>query len=193
MKRSVYKKINSILEEMKKCKHCNLYKNGMAIPFISKKSKYLIMAEAPGRDEVLPENQSPLVGSSGKTCLKYLKKLGFERNDFLIINSTNCRPVRENGSNGKPTFKQIERCRRWNKEIIKTFDPKVILSFGAYSLYFFSGEITGIMSKSGKPFRKGKRIIVPCIHPASVLYNKKNEVLFKKSLKMFKAAVKKFG
>ena len=46
--------------------------------------------------------------------------------------------------------------------------------------------IPGIISISGRVYHKDKRVVAPCIHPASVGYNrKKNQPLFQKSISNF--------
>lgn len=183
-------KLNLLTKHIPRCALCqDLRKNGMAIPFWTEKSKFGIMAEAPGREEVLEENKTPLVGASGKLLFnKEFSKLGFKREDFLIINTIQCRPVL-NGRNGKPKFEEINRCRFWVEKYFEVSKVKYLIAFGNYSLWYFFEEISGIRSKCGTIRDYNGIKIFPSIHPSSVLYNPEDISLLRKSLNLFKKEV----
>ena len=100
-----------------RCKKCaRLRPNGIAVPYWTMKAKYLALAEAPGEKEVKAE--TPLVGPAGEKWEGEIKRIGLEREDFILINSVQCRPI-INGRNGKPTFEEIINCRFWVNKYIK--------------------------------------------------------------------------
>jgi len=180
-----------ILDEyIQKCKKCpRLRSNGMAIPYWNIKSRYLALAEAPGKEEV--EQKTPLIGPAGDIFIKGIRKLGLKREDFVLLNSVQCRPV-VGGRNGKPTCDEIINCRFWINKYIKVSKPEKILAMGNYAVYSLFGtgnSLGGIMASSGKFIGDYKNIpVYACIHPASLLYHNDNLTLFRKSLNKFKEA-----
>jgi uracil-DNA glycosylase family 4 len=97
------------------CQNCDLKKNGMAIPLAGSKVRCILIGEAPGENEI--KQGEPFVGRSGKLLIDKFQQHGFTRENFLILNSTNCRPVHLNeGSvrNDKPTLTEIEACKVHN-------------------------------------------------------------------------------
>ena len=183
LKRLIY-----LTENIHRCKKCSrLRPNGMAIPYWNMKSKYLGLAEAPGKEEV--EQETPLVGPAGEIWEKEVERIGFEREDFVLINSVQCRPV-VGRRNGKPTFNEMINCGFWINKYIETVRPEKILAMGNYavwSLFRTGNTLGGIMASSGKFIGNyGKIPVYACIHPASLLYHNDNKTLFRKSLKNFK-------
>jgi len=183
LKRLIY-----LSENITRCKKCvRLRQNGMAIPYWNMKARYLALAEAPGREEVKAE--TPLVGPAGEKWERAIQRLGLEREDFVLINSVQCRPV-VNGRNGKPTFGEIINCRFWVNKYIEAVRPERILAMGNYAVWSLFGTgntLGGIMASSGKFIGNYMNIPVwACIHPASLLYHNDNLPLFRKSLKNFK-------
>lgn len=196
------RKLEFLSEKIEFCNKCKrLRKNGMAIPYWSKKSKYLMLAEAPGFFEVQKENRTPLVGKAGKLCFEVLNDLGFNREDFLIINCVQCRPLNERGTNGKPFEEEINNCDFWFKKYLEVLNPSIILAFGGYALGKSLGHPSdiGITKMSGNlitlglssPMASYRYKVFACIHPASVLYSSENKRLFIESLKKFKEVVGK--
>ena len=182
-------------EHIQRCKKCSrLRPNGIAIPYWNIESKYLGLAEAPGGEEV--ECKTPLVGDAGKKWEKEIKRLGFKRKDFVLINSVQCRPV-VGKRNGKPTFEEMINCKFWVNKYIEVSRPEKILAMGNYAVYSLFGtgnSLGGIMASSGKFIGNyGKIPVYACIHPASLLYHNQSsdsgvKFLFRKSLRNFKEA-----
>ena len=187
-----HKRLTYLTENISRCKKCaRLRPNGMAIPYWSRKSKYLALVEAPGREEA--KAKTPLVGSAGDKWKKEIERLGFKREDFCILNSVQCRPV-ESGRNGKPAFNEMINCRFWVNKYIEAVRPEKILAMGNYAVWSLFGRdrdmLGGITAKSGKFIGDYRNIpVYACLHPASLLYfYKDNLPLFRKSLKKFKEA-----
>lgn len=164
-------------KKVQTCEKCSLYQNGRAKPFWTEHSKYAIIGEAPGRNEI--EQGTPFVGAAGKVLTEALSDLGFRAKDFLIINSVNCRAVdfHNHFKNGKPTRSQLDCCYDWVRKYLKIIDPEKILCLGNYAKYYFDQSITGILRVRGR-FRsltldKSTREypVLYTVHPAYVLYN----------------------
>jgi len=183
-------KLEFLSEKIELCNKCKrLRKNGIAIPYWSKRSKYLMLAEGPGGDEVKEENRTPLVGKAGRLCFKVLNDFGFKREDFLIINCVQCRPLNEYGGNGKPLPGEIENCNFWFRKYLEVLNPPIILALGGYAFNKITKSNIGITKVSGKLIYSSGFNVIPCIHPASVLYSPENKRLFVESLKNFKKEV----
>ncbi len=184
MKTSQQRKLKFLTENISRCKKCSrLRPNGIAIPYWNSSSKYLMLLEAPGKEEVI--RNEPVVGDAGQKLFREIKPLGLYRKDFLIINSVQCRPVEEK-RNGKPTYDEIDNCKFWIEKYISVFDPYFMIAFGNYAMYTLFGEKTGITHSSGKPrIYKGTNIM-PCVHPSALLYGDERLKLFRKSIKEFK-------
>ncbi len=144
-------------------------------------SKYCIFAEAPGKDEVL--QNSPLVGAAGSKFWQIMNEMGLYREQFLIINSVNCRPVID-GKNGKPTLEEMGICSDWVRKYIRIIKPEKMLVMGTYaigSLNTMLGEQVfynnSIVKESGtKKFIEsyyGIPLEIVCsVHPAwALIYN----------------------
>lgn len=172
-------------EKILQCKKCKrLRSNGMAIPYWNRYARYIILAEAPGKEEV--KNNTPLVGPAGTIGFDELKRFEFLRRDFLLINSVQCRPLNERGGNGKPRSYEIENCRFWVDRYIKVFDPEYMIAFGNYAMHYLFGESTGITKSSGVIRNYNGIKVVPSIHPSSIQYDEENRKILRKALFKFK-------
>lgn len=175
------------------CKECELNKNGVAIPHWTPYSRYAIIGEAPGANEV--RQQTPFVGAAGKILTDALSKQGFKSQDFLIVNTVQCRPVKGN-SNGKPTESQIKKCQKHLRRYLKVVNPEKILCLGNYAKYIFTGNFYGILKERGS-FNEHRiekdGMVFPVlftIHPAFCIYNKdEGIVLLERDIKLFKESV----
>ena len=182
------RKLEILTKKILKCEKCSrLRKNGIAIPYWTKRSKYIILAEAPGKEEVI--ESTPLIGESGKLLFKELKKLSLRREDFIILNTTQCRPV-ENNCNGKPTIAEMKNCKFWVEKYLEVSKIKYLIAFGNYAMQYLFEENSGIMSKCGTIRDYNGIKVFPSIHPANVLYNSENITFLRKSLKAFKKEIK---
>lgn len=168
MKSSQIRKLSILSRNVGRCNKCKrLRPNGMAVPWWHPTAEYLALAEAPGEEEV---GSSPLVGTAGKFWAKENNRVGLKRQNFIIINTVQCRPV-ENGRNGKPTYNEIENCRFWVERYIEVAKPKKIIAFGNYALYYLFKMTSGITKECGKVHIYKEIPVYPCVHPAYVLRN----------------------
>ena len=178
-------------KQVKTCQRCGLHKNGTAIPYWTADSKYVIIGEAPGYNEV--RRQTPFVGQAGKILIENLHNIGFKSKDFLIINSVQCRP-QQNNTNSKPTEQELGICQSYVRKYIKVINPEKILSLGNYAKYIFTGDITGILRQRGKFNELSFKIlgdvtypILFTIHPAYCIYNAEEGLpMLREDIKLFK-------
>lgn len=113
------------------CQECNLYNGGRSKPYWTLNSKYCVFAEAPGLQET--KQNTPLVGTAGNNFWNIMNGFGYNKEDFLVINSVNCRPI-INGKNGKPSPEEMAKCIQWIRKYLKIIMPRVILSLGGYAI-----------------------------------------------------------
>jgi len=193
-------KLKILDKKIVECNKCsNLRKNGIAIPSWTKDSKYGVILEAPGREEIEVGVANgtgrgiPLVGAAGRLMWNKIWNMGaLERKDFLVINTVQCRPVKD-GKNGKPIFSEIRNCNFWVKRYIEASGIEKWLVCGNYAYYYFQGIDKGITHRCGgmeqlKFFGNMDLLLYPCVHPASLLYPagaKSNKLLLENSIKKF--------
>lgn len=153
------------------CERCRLFEGGRAKPYWTKYSRYAIIGESPWTDEV--QENEPFFGTTGKLLWKYFKKLGLCKKDFLILNSVNCRPLKNR--NRKPTTLQVKLCHRWIRLYLLAVQPSKILILGNYAKGSFLGDFSGITGEVGYKFNYklyDKKIpCMLCVHPSYAIYN----------------------
>ena len=183
------KKLSFLNEKIQKCQKCqNLFKNGMAVPYWTKSSKFIMIAEAPGKNEVKEEFRTPLIGMAGRLIFTELKKKNIKRKDFLILNTIQCRPV-INGYNGKPSPEETENCKFWVSKYFQVFKPKLVFLLGGYALNYFFEDNLGITKENGTILTLDGVKFIPCLHPAYVLRNKKEILSFRKAIRVLKEEI----
>ena len=145
------------------------------------------------------------LSNAGMIFDKMLLKVGLSRKDVYITNSVACRPVKSDGSNGKPTQKQIEACSgriRWLLDIIQ---PKAVIFVGNVSRTILDSENPGtkmfeivdntynitIANNNGVPKTYWAGFIY---HPASLLYRKSMyDTFMNKSVESIQRILNKIG
>jgi DNA polymerase len=191
--RELLELLDGLIEE---CKECPLHVNGKALPYWTPNSRFLIIGEAPGKNEV--ENGEPFVGRAGKNLWEAMAKHGFRREDFGIINRVQCRPVVDN-KNGKPTVTQMSTCQKWVRKFIKCLDPKVVILLGNYAKSIVDNKNGGIENMNGKTLLmaeelSGKTYGLVCVcsvHPAVCIYEGQAGVeKLEKAIKRFSVVAK---
>ena len=172
-------------EQIQSCKDCDLYNGGRAKPYWDKESIWVIIGEAPGKDEVT--NNSPFVGIAARHLWEVMTIHKLERKFFLILNTTNCRPT-DGRKNLKPNSIEISTCRKWIRKYLKVLRPQKILLLGSYALDTILSE-SGIMELNATTIysREFECDIVRSIHPSMCIYygNKGKQMLYN-SIKLFK-------
>lgn len=188
MNRKQIRMLQLLDNKVKNCNECSLRENGKVIPFWTWESKYAIIGEAPGYNEVMEGR--PFVGDAGKILTNILTKLEFKAKDFFIINTCQCRPVK--GVLGKPTNSQMVICRNWVRKYLKIINPEKILCLGNYAKSYFTGNIYGIMRERGeiRNYKLDENTkeypVLFTVHPASIIYNSQMEDFLLKDLTLFK-------
>lgn len=126
--------LEAIVSLIAHCGVCKLSHNGRALPFIGVDAKAILLGEAPGKEEV--KERTPFVGKSGKYMFTVTEKYGFTRNDFVIVNTVQCRPVVKKGDrilNGKPSEAVTHMCTTFVEAILFGSGLSKVMCVGAYA------------------------------------------------------------
>ena len=135
------------------------------------------VAEAPGRFGS-GRTGIPFHGDrSGDNFEQLLNHVGLMRKDIFITNAVLCNPLK-NGSNRRPTIKEIDNCNSFLENLINLITPKIISTLGGVGLE----AINRIFSVSYKladvvasPLPIGKFILFPLYHPSPrVIYTRRS-------------------
>jgi len=183
MKTKQYRMLQLLNEQISQCEGCDLYVNGRCIPYLTNESRYVILGEAPGKNEV--EKNMPFIGAAGNHLWTLMVKYGLNRNNFLILNTVNCRPINGN-RNGKPNASQIQACEKWTRKYIRVMQPKAILSLGGYAMARITGVSDSIMKLNSTVTEYENIPVILSVHPAMCIYNGENGV------KMLERSIQRF-
>jgi uracil-DNA glycosylase family 4 len=178
---------DNFLEE---CNSCELREQCKSpVPPSRGLKNIMIVGEAPGKQE--DEEGAGFVGASGKYIKSALKNFRLDKDLFHITTVVKCFPSKSK----TPNKKQIKACSRWLDEEINVVSPVLIFAFGNTCMEYFKGEEKGIMDMCGKTewSNKHNAWICYCINPASVLYHRENEKLFKLGVDNFVRCAKILG
>ena len=174
---------DSLKQEYLKCERCpNLLKSRIQVVFGegNPNADILLVGEAPGFNEA--KSGIPFCGMSGKILDELLASVGLNREDIFISNTILCRPE----GNRNPKKDEVENCRERLDKLIDVMQPKVIVTIGNFATDRIISK-TGIKTIHGRKFDfKNNIIVVPVIHPASLLYSGRNPELFEQMKNDFK-------
>ena len=136
------------------CSLCPLYDKPMVIGECNHNDlsqiQILILAEAPSKEEVKPENNKPLCGPAGKIFRTAFNDLGLNQIPYIITNVCLCANLDENGKNSNPPLEALEHCKiNWQTLIKKLTNLKVILIMGSMPMKIFNIAENGILKLRG--------------------------------------------
>lgn len=182
-------------DQVLSCTRCTLYGAGRCKPYWTISSKYAIIGEAPGKDEAT--YNEPFFGKAGTILWDIMQDFGLYKDQFVIVNSVNCRPTKESTygalSNIKPTITQQQMCRKWVRKYLKVVKPQKMLVFGNSAMATLIGEQSGIR-KLNSTMQKSREFgmkYVLSIHPAYCIYNEEGKDLLAHSIGIFKSLAQK--
>ena len=133
----------------------------------------VFVGEAPGADE--DAQGEPFVGRSGEVLTEKLAELGVSRDEVRITNSVRCRPA----DNRDPRVGELENCRPYLVAEIDTLDPDVVCTLGRVPTTNLVDGVGAMREVVGDELRveigAKERLVVPCYHPAAMLYDRSKE------------------
>ena len=125
----------------KGCEGCPLYADGFGFsaPEGEGTIPLLILAEALGEHEEREGKPLRPYAESGALFERVVRRAGFDRKQFIIYNTVNCRPPNNELSGMWYRASAIEQCRQYVDEVVKTYKPKAILALGGVALAALTG------------------------------------------------------
>lgn len=174
--------------QIQKCTECELHTNGRAKPYWTENSKWMMLFEAPGKEEV--EANEVICGKTGRMFWELLEEYQLTKDQFLIMNSVNCR-VMDGRKNGKPSEYHRNMCRPWIRKYMKVFQPNIVLLFGNYSIHTILKEwgitkYNGLLTEENL-FDSINTKVIRCFHPSAMIYDKSKKDKILKTIKLFKS------
>jgi len=167
--------MKNIVDLVKNCKKCNLWKtrNKPVTGDGSENADIMFIGEAPGYNE--DREGLPFVGKAGGVLDQLLESVGLKRQEVYIANILKCRPPK----NRNPFESEINSCTIYLNKQIEIIQPKLIISLGNFASSFtfkkFGLKYDKISSVHGKIFQIntifGDKKIIPMYHPAVATYN----------------------
>ena len=149
------------------CETCPLKNEPHVLGSGPEHPKYVIVGEAPGRDEI--KSGVPFIGRSGQLLNKVLAHHGIERSEVYVTNTVLCRPP----GNRTPTAVEIRHCKERLFAEIKAHAPTAVLALGAPASKTLLGSkqgITGLRIGGAKlSDNLGGIPVVATFHPAAAL------------------------
>lgn len=156
--------------------------------------KVLFVAEAPGRFGA-GKTGIPFKGDrSGKNFEELLAHIGLTRKDVFITNAVLCNPLKD-GSNHRPTAKEIKNCSGYLRSTLELVRPRVVVTLGAVGLQainLLTGSKYSLKEAATRPQELEDFILLPLYHPSPRVANWKRPMSsqkrdFKKILTLIKS------
>lgn len=168
LKLPLYKEVKSKFNtNIESCIKCSLRKECLAPIQSEINSNVVILGEAPGKNE--DKEGKNFCGQAGKLIWDIFKSnYNLYRENFSILNTVKCWPsITKN-----PKEQHIGTCSNLLEEDMKRISPIIILPFGRIAAETVLGEEVKISEITGQTFwsHRFNCWVIPCIHPASVLY-----------------------
>jgi len=161
------------LSQLKKytlsCHLCPLSKTRKNVVFGEGNPNAEIMFVGEGPGEMEDNTARPFVGRAGQLLTKIIENvLEIKREDVYIANIVKCRPP----SNRVPTQEEANLCKPYLLKQIEIINPSIIVSLGATSYRYLTGDFNGAISKvRGELFDMGNAKLIPTYHPSYLLRN----------------------
>jgi len=153
----------------KSCHLCALSKTRKNVVFGEGNENADIMFIGEGPGEMEDNSGKPFVGRAGQLLTKIIENvLNLQRKDVYIANIVKCRPP----SNRVPTEEEVNLCKPYLLKQIELVSPKIIVSLGATSYKYLTGDMDILISKvRGEVVQFGKIKLLPTYHPSFLLRN----------------------
>ncbi|NPA27216.1 MAG: uracil-DNA glycosylase [Chloroflexi bacterium] len=177
-----------IAEAIRSCTRCPLHQTRRnPVPGEGPEdARVMLVGEAPGYYE--DRSGRPFVGAAGRVLDELLALAGLRRDQVFITNIIKCRPPK----NRDPKPEELQACQPYLRQQILAIDPDVIVTLGRFSMqYFLPGA--KISQVHGRPFRRGKRWIVPMYHPAVALYRPPLRAVMEEDYRALGKALREWG
>lgn len=162
-----FRSLEQMQRELKDCRLCLLSEG--AQHFVlgegDPAADLMFVGEAPGAEE--DRLGRPFVGQSGKLLDKIIAAIGFSREEVYITNMIKCRPP----DNRDPLPEEIARCEPILLTQLALIRPKVIVTLGRFSAFYFHGRQDTLKNLRGRVADFDGIKVVSTYHPAALLRN----------------------
>ena len=127
----------------------------------------VFVGEGPGAEE--DRQGIPFVGRAGQLLTRLIEGIGLGRDEVYICNVVKCRPP----GNRDPLPPEIDACRPYLEAQLDFLEPRVVVTLGNFATKLLLDTKVGITKLRGQehPFRDGRAVLIPTLHPAAVLRN----------------------
>lgn len=178
----MYKTLEEVNDEVKKCKKCNLCNNRKNTVFGDGNimADVMFIGEGPGADEDI--EGVPFVGKAGKLMDQAFIGVGIDRKSVYIANVVKCRPP----NNRTPLKTEANACIDYLRNQVVIIKPKIIVLLGNTALKNILGDEYGITACRGKWIEKKGIKYMPTFHPAALLRDESKKIDFWNDLKLVK-------
>ena len=158
--------LQDLVARISSCPDCDLCKTRTrAVPGEGpEQAQIMLVGEGPGFRE--DQQGRPFVGPAGRFLEELLESIGLKRTDVYITNVVKCRPPQ----NRDPLPDEVEACRKYLEEQIRTISPAVIVTLGRHSLAWFFPRDT-ISKVHGQIREKDGIQFLHMYHPAAALHS----------------------
>lgn len=154
-------------------------------------ARIMLVGEAPGEEETV--QQRPFVGKAGKNLDMFINTLEVGREDMYVTNIVKFRTVKKNEKTGRlsnrpPTRQEVNLCMPFLLREIELVRPVVTVTLGNTALQALSGNMrAAIGQEHAKPAvmrpPSGEDVFLfPLYHPASIIYNRSLEQVYRDDL-----------
>jgi len=161
--------MDALSDTAHQCALCTLSNSRKQVVFAegNLNADIMFVGEAPGSVE--DEMGRPFVGKSGELLTKIIETtLDMKREDVYITNIVKCRPP----LNREPSKDEAQKCLPFLMKQIELVKPKIIITLGATSYRYLSGDHTSAISKiRGEIIQFSHALLMPTFHPAFLLRN----------------------
>ena len=153
----------------KQCALCTLSNSRKNVVFGEGNPEAAIMFIGEGPGAVEDEMGRPFVGKSGQLLTKIIETtLELKREDVYIANIVKCRPP----LNRVPSKEEAQKCLPFLIKQIELVKPKIIITLGATSYQYLTGDMDSAISKiRGEMIQFSHALLMPTFHPSFLLRN----------------------
>lgn len=152
----------------------------------------MLIGEAPGEQETLARR--PFVGKAGKNLDAFLEMAEIDRSELYVSNVVKIRPWKlsaaGNRVNRPPTRKEIGDFKPWLIREIELVQPKMIVTLGNVPLGALTDAKHTVGNHHGKILETVFGQLYPMYHPASVIYNRSLESVYRDDVRALGAILK---
>ncbi len=171
--------LRDLEQELQGCDKCDLGATRTKLVFGkgSLHARMMFIGEGPGQQEDF--QGKPFVGKAGQLLDRIISAAGFQENQVYICNVVKCRPP----GNRVPNFSEIEACKPFLREQIRSIRPRIIVCLGALAAQTVISPEIKITRDRGIWVQKGSFQIMPTFHPAALLRDPEKKKLVWEDMK----------